>query len=114
VKALKLGIEKDKAGSRLVTGLSKRYRDTGQRPEITPEIFERISKYNRIDVDCLVVVDQLLVRYRIRSVRFGRSIRSSMMKVSIMTSIWFAASCDCDRWRLRKIERISIELLTLE
>ena len=60
VKALRLPIEKDKAGSDLVRRLSRQYRKTGVRPEITPETLNRIAKYNRIDVECLVAVDQIL------------------------------------------------------
>jgi DNA polymerase len=57
---LKLPIEKDTAGSRLVVRLSKRYRDTGIRPEITPEVLDRIARYNRTDVECLIAVDRIL------------------------------------------------------
>jgi DNA polymerase bacteriophage-type len=60
VKTLKLPIEKDHAGSLFVRSLSNRYRKTGIRPEITPEILDRIAKYNRIDVECLIAVDQTL------------------------------------------------------
>jgi DNA polymerase bacteriophage-type len=48
--ALGLPIEKDKAGQRLVRGLSRLDRKTGAYPELTPAIVERIAKYNRVDI----------------------------------------------------------------
>jgi DNA polymerase bacteriophage-type len=59
-KALKLPIEKDKAGSDLVKRLNRQYCRTGVRPVITPECFDRIAKYNRLDVQCLIAIDQML------------------------------------------------------
>jgi DNA polymerase len=60
LSALKLPIEKDKAGKKLVLALSRRYRQTGVRPEVTPETQERIAKYNRTDVEGLIALDQML------------------------------------------------------
>jgi DNA polymerase len=48
--ALGLPIEKDKEGQRLVRSLSRPNRKTGVYPELTPEIVERVAKYNRIDI----------------------------------------------------------------
>jgi len=49
-------VAKDEAGKRLVRRLSKRDRKTGEYPEVTPEILERVAAYNQIDVDGLIAV----------------------------------------------------------
>jgi DNA polymerase bacteriophage-type len=48
--ALGLSVEKDKAGQRLVRGLSKPNPKTGAYPELTPAIAARIAEYNRADI----------------------------------------------------------------
>jgi DNA polymerase len=60
LSALKLPIAKDKEGKRLVVGLSRQYRKSGVRPEVTPEKRARIAKYNRTDVEGLIALDQML------------------------------------------------------
>jgi DNA polymerase len=47
---------KDDAGRRLVLSLSRPNRKTGKYPEITPEVLERVSSYNKIDVDGLAAI----------------------------------------------------------
>jgi DNA polymerase len=59
-RTLKLPIQKDDAGKKLVVRLSRIYRKTGVRPEITPEIFARIAAYNHTDVEVLIALDQRL------------------------------------------------------
>jgi DNA polymerase len=48
--ALGLPIEKDKEGQRLIRSLSRPDRKTGLYPKRTPQILERVAKYNRIDI----------------------------------------------------------------
>jgi DNA polymerase len=47
---------KDTAGRRLVLSLSRPHRKAGKYPEITPEVLERVSAYNKIDVDGLAAI----------------------------------------------------------
>jgi DNA polymerase len=49
-------VAKDDAGRRLVLSLSRPSRKTGKYPEVTPEVLERVSAYNRIDVDGLTAI----------------------------------------------------------
>jgi DNA polymerase len=49
-------VVKDDAGRRLVLSLSRPHRKTKAYPEVTPEALERVSAYNRIDVDGLAAV----------------------------------------------------------
>jgi DNA polymerase len=49
-------VVKDEAGKRLVRSLSRPNRKTGVYPEVSPEIRERVHRYNRIDVDGLIAI----------------------------------------------------------
>ena len=49
-------VVKDDAGRRLVLSLSRRERKTGQYPDLTPEALERVSDYNKIDVEGLAAI----------------------------------------------------------
>jgi DNA polymerase len=49
-------IAKDNAGRRLMLSLSRPNRKSGKYPEITPAVLERVSEYNKIDVDGLVAI----------------------------------------------------------
>src|SRR5262249_19859836 len=53
-------IVKDEAGARLVRRLSKRDRKTGEYPEVTTEILDRVAAYNKIDVEGLIAVHAAL------------------------------------------------------
>jgi DNA polymerase len=49
-------VVKDDAGRRLVLSLSRPHRKTGKYPEFTPEALERVSAYNKIDVEGLTAI----------------------------------------------------------
>jgi DNA polymerase len=49
-------VVKDDAGRRLVLSLSRPHRKTSAYPEATPAILERVSAYNRIDVEALAAI----------------------------------------------------------
>ena len=55
-------VVKDKSGRRLVLSLARKSSKTGQYPEITPEIRQRVAGYNRTDVEGLVALDNALGR----------------------------------------------------
>jgi DNA polymerase len=59
---LGLPVAKDKAGRRLVLSLARCNRKTGQYPEITSEIRQRVAEYNRTDVQGLIVLNNKLGR----------------------------------------------------
>jgi DNA polymerase len=58
--ALGAPFEKDKEGRRLVLSLSRRNKAGEYLVEITPEIWQRVSLYNRIDVDGVFFIDREL------------------------------------------------------
>jgi DNA polymerase len=49
-------VVKDDAGRRLVLSLSRPHRKTGKYPDVTPEALERVTTYNRLDVEGLAEV----------------------------------------------------------
>jgi DNA polymerase len=49
-------VVKDAAGNRLVLSLSRPHRKTGEYPEITPAVLDRVFAYNKIDVDGLMSI----------------------------------------------------------
>jgi len=62
LSALNLPVTKDKEGRRLVLSLARPNRKTGEFPEITPEIRERVAAYNRADVEGTIAIETALGR----------------------------------------------------
>ena len=79
-------VVKDGAGRRLVLSLSRRNRRTGQYPDLTPEARQRVSEYNRIDVEGLMAIHAATGVLSGRERQVGSSIKQSMRAGSASTS----------------------------
>ena len=89
--ALGAPFEKDKEGRRLVLSLSRRNKAGEYLVEITPEIWQRVSLYNRIDVDGVFSSIESWAHCPGASVTYGSWISALIVAPCSSISRWFTA-----------------------